>query len=293
MGCGASTTDQESSPSASSPLTEKDPNTVPDLDTPGPRCKPAVERKPLPAGCLPTLDETCARPEHFFYMFHLHGVIRPGVREFFEKVAEHKSKGTVKKLWVYSSNTQLPWVRFIMQCVLKFYSLDLSLIDGIKHSVGGLKVVPDNGVLYDDRPEHCIGRCIKVATYTNEIPWEVLEPIMLRIPDHCEDVCPCWDVCGGLQKLMKKDKMQKDCPHDVNSERALLDLVDEFEPYEEVMVDVDGTLLSAARLSVYFNALNHFLLYRDAEAPIDEAPAIGPSDNGESASRPAEPANCG
>ena len=48
------------------------------------------------------------------------------------------------------------------------------------------QVVPDGAVLYDDHPENAIGNCVAVDPYTNEIPWEILGPILQKLPDHTE-----------------------------------------------------------------------------------------------------------
>jgi len=47
----------------------------------------------------------------------------------------------------------------------------------------------------------------------------------------------------------------------------MLDLMHDFVPHDEVLLDLDETLIAGARLSAYFNALNHFLMFREEEPP--------------------------
>jgi len=216
-------------------------------------------------GAEPSLSDPRARPEHFYHLFEKWPVIRPGLKEFLAKLLEAKTKGTVKRVFIYTANTSLHWVRFVMQCILKWHGFPLSLIDGIKHAPGGLKVVPENAVLYDDHPENAIGNCIQVDKYTNEIPWDMLAPLILSLPDHSPETCPCWEQCGGIKAFVDRDMAYKDRPHDPESDLTLYHLAEEFEPCEEVLLDMDETLLAGARISAYFNALNHFLMFRDEE----------------------------
>ena len=129
-------------------------------------CRPGqLERR------KPSKRDRAALHEHFYHIFDLWPVIRPGVKELLTTIAQHKSKGNVKRVFIYTANTSLTWVKFVMQCMLKYYGFELDLIDGIKHAPDGLKVVPNNAVLYDDQSGNAIGHCVHVEPYTNEIPW--------------------------------------------------------------------------------------------------------------------------
>jgi len=210
---------------------------------------------------MPTDQRAC--PEHFYLIFSLWPVVRPGVPEFLKMLSEKKRLGEVQHVYIYTANTSLHWVRFIMQCIMHYYAIALDTFDGIKHAPGGLKVVPDGAVLYDDHPENAIGNCVAVDPYTNEIPWEILGPILQKLPDHTEASCPLWDECGGLQKFIERDQQYEDPPHNETSETTMFDLIQEFVPHDEVLIDLDETLIAGARLSAYFNALNHFLMFRE------------------------------
>jgi len=164
-------------------------------------------------GSEPLLTDPRAMPEHFYLIFSLWPVVRPGVPEFLRMLSEKKKAGLVHRIYIYTANTSLHWVRFIMQCIMQYYAISLDTFDGIKHAPGGLKVVPDGAVLYDDHPENAIGNCIAVDPYTNEIPWEILGPILQKLPDHTEASCPLWDECGGLQKFVERDQQYEDPPH--------------------------------------------------------------------------------
>lgn len=218
-------------------------------------------------GSAPTLTDQRACPEHFFLIFSLWPVVRPGVPEFLHMLNEKKKAGEVQRIYIYTANTSLHWVRFIMQCIMQYYAVPLDTFDGIKHAPGGLKVVPDGAVLYDDHPENAIGRCVAVDPYTNEIPWEILGPILQKLPDHSEASCPLWDECGGLKKFIERDQQYEDPPHNEASESTMFALKDEFVAYDEVLLDLDETLIAGARLSAYFNALNHFLMFRESTGP--------------------------
>jgi len=234
---------------------------------PGPKKEEAIKKeKAEPVnlkGRMPNHNDTCAMPEHFYHVFETWPVIRPGVKEFLGKIAAAKKKGDVKRVFIYTANTSLPWVRFVMQCLLKYCGFGLDLIDGIKHAPGGLKVVPANAVLYDDHSGNAIGNCVQVSPYTNEIPWVLLEPMIQALPDHGAETCPCWDQCGGLQAFINRDKSYKDRDHDPESDNTLIQLTKDFVPHEEVLLDMDETLIAGARISAYFNALNHFLMFRE------------------------------
>lgn len=218
----------------------------------------------------PNKMDPCAMHEHFYHIFDTWPVVRPGTKEFFEAIAKAKEAGSVKRVYIYTANTSLPWVRFVMQCVLKYCGFQLDLIDGIKHAPGGLKVVPEHAVLYDDHSGNAIGRCVQVEPYTNEIPWCILEPLISMLPDHGPNVCPCWEQCGGIQAFIARDKSYTDRDHDPASDGTMFALAEEFVPYEEVLLDMDETLLAGARISAYFNALNHFLLYQETEEGMRE-----------------------
>lgn len=217
-------------------------------------------------GSEPMLSDHRALPEHFYLIFSLWPVVRPGVPEFLRMLSEKKRGGEIQSIYIYTANTALPWVRFIMLCIMKYYSIPTDTFDGIKHAPGGLKVVPDGAVLYDDHPENAIGNCVAVDPYTNEIPWEILGPILQKLPDHTEECCPLWKECGGLQKFIDRDQQYEDPPHNEASEETMLDLTREFVPHDEVLLDLDETLIAGARLSAYFNALNHFLMFRENTA---------------------------
>lgn len=233
-----------------------------DTESPQQLSEPVQGRLPLPT-------DSRALFAHLFYIFDRHPVVRPGVKEFLAKIAAYKAKGEVKRVYIYTANTSLHWVRFIMQSILVYYSLDLSIIDGIKHAPGGLKVVPEGAVLYDDHPENSIGLCIKVEPYTNEVPWELLEPILQTLPDHDAILCPCWEQCGGLQAFIDRDKSCKDRDHDHASEDVLRHLTENFVPFEEVLLDMDETLIAGARVSAYYNALNHFFQFRGGTEELE------------------------
>lgn len=221
-------------------------------------------------GAEPQLSDQRACPEHFYLIFSLWPVVRPGVPEFLKMLSEKKKLGEVQKVYIYTANTSLHWVRFIMQCIMTYYAIPPDTFDGIKHAPGGLKVVPDGAVLYDDHPENAIGNCKAVLPYTNEIPWEILAPILQKLPDHSEASCPLWDECGGLQKFIERDQQYEDPPHNEDSETTMFELLAEFESHDEVLIDLDETLIAGARLSAYFNALNHFLMFR--EETVGELP---------------------
>lgn len=214
-------------------------------------------------GTEPLPSDQRATPEHFFLIFSLWPVVRPGVPEFLNMLCEKKKACEVQRIYIYTANTSLHWVRFIMQCIMQYYGISLDTFDGIKHAPGGLKVVPDGAVLYDDHPENAIGNCVAVDPYTNEIPWEILGPILQKLPDHTEASCPLWEECGGLQKFIERDQQYEDPPHNEASETTMFDLMQEFVAYDEVLLDLDETLIAGARLSAYFNALNHFLMFRE------------------------------
>lgn len=80
--------------------------------------------------------------------------------------------------------------------------------------------------------------------YTNEIPWEILGPILQKLPDHSEASCPLWDECGGLQKFIERDQQHEDPPHHEASETTMFDLIQEFVVYDEVLLDLDETLIA-------------------------------------------------
>lgn len=221
-------------------------------------------------GAEPQLSDQRACPEHFYLIFSLWPVVRPGVPEFLKMLSQKKKLGEVQKVYIYTANTSLHWVRFIMQCIMTYYAIPPDTFDGIKHAPGGLKVVPDGAVLYDDHPENAIGNCKAVLPYTNEIPWEILAPILQKLPDHSEASCPLWDECGGLQKFIERDQQYEDPPHNEDSETTMFELLAEFESHDEVLIDLDETLIAGARLSAYFNALNHFLMFR--EETVGELP---------------------
>lgn len=213
----------------------------------------------------PELTDTRAMPEHIYLIFDLWPCVRPGVPEFLKLLSDKKKAGEIQRIYIYTANTSLHWVRFIMQCIMKYYGVPLDTFDGIKHAPGGLKVVPEGAVLYDDHPENAVGNCIPVMPYTNEIPWEILAPILEKLPDHTEASCPLWEECGGLQSFIDRDKQYTDPPHDKESEETLFDLIRDFKPYSEVLLDLDETLIAGARLSAYYNALNHFLMFREQD----------------------------
>merc|ERR1711966_455441 len=97
---------------------------------------------------------------------------------------EQKQKNKVNKIYIYTASSNLLWVQFIMHCLLTYYLLPPDMIDGIKQAPAGLKVVPAGSVLYDDQPHCATGECVAVDPYTNEIPWTVLEPMIMRLPEH-------------------------------------------------------------------------------------------------------------
>lgn len=214
-------------------------------------------------GSRPVLTDTRAMPEHFYLIFEMWPCVRPGVPEFLKLVSEKKKAGEIERVYIYTANTSLHWVRFIMQCIMQFYGINLDTFDGIKHAPGGLKVVPEGAVLYDDHPENAVGNCIPVKPYTNEIPWHILAPILERLPDHTQASCPLWEECGGLQSFIDRDKQYSDPPHDKESEQTFFDIAKDFKPYKEVLLDLDETLIAGARMSAYYNALNHFLMFRE------------------------------
>ena len=105
-------------------------------------------------------------------------------------------------------------------------------------------MVPANAVLYDDHSGNAIGHCVQVVPYTNEIPWVILEPIIARLPDHGPTACPCWEQCGGLRAFIARDKSYNDREHDPESDATMVELAKEFVPHEEVLLDMDETLLA-------------------------------------------------
>merc|ERR1719313_239444 len=121
---------------------------------------------------------------------------------------EKRADGTIKGVYIYTANTSLEWVKFIMTSMVDYYSLPLDMFDGIRHAPGGLNEVPANAMLYDDHPENVEGNCVPVDPYHNDIPWSILEPVVQALPD---------DGKGGLQAYIDKDKAYPDQEHDKES----------------------------------------------------------------------------
>lgn len=209
-------------------------------------------------GRLVTADDTCAVPEHLYYVFNKWPVLRPGLKEFLSGLVEQREKGTIKGIYIYTANTSIEWVKFVMTCMISYLDLSTDLFGGIKHAPGGLKIVPENCVLYDDHPENVTGNCVAVDPYHNEIPWSILEPVVKCLPD---------DGKGGLQAYIERDKQYPDIPHEVESEGTLAELAEELgeelkaEEVDEVLLDMDETLIAGARTSAYFFAINHFIKF--------------------------------
>ena len=121
-----------------------------------------------------------------------------------------------------------------------------------------------------NKPSHSpSGNCIPVDPYNNEVPWSLLEPIFEFIPD---------DGNNGKAEYIAADKLHTDHAHDVASEGTLLELArDPFRGCDEelynshtvVLLDLDETLISGARASAYFFALNHFCKLAPKEGTID------------------------
>ena len=63
--------------------------------------------------------------------------------QFLKMLSEKKRLGEVQHVYIYTANTSLHWVRFIMQCIMHYYAIALDTFDGIKHAPGGLKVTLD------------------------------------------------------------------------------------------------------------------------------------------------------
>jgi len=209
-------------------------------------------------GRLVNSTDEAAMPEHMFYVFNMWPVLRPGLKEFLVMLREHREdpNSAVKGIYIYTANTSLEWVKFIMTAMIEYYNLPLDTFDGIRHSPGGLKLVESNGVLYDDHPENVEGNCVPVDPYHNDIPWSLLEPVVRQLPD---------DGKGGLNSYIEKDKSYKDVVHEKDSDATLFEFAEEGieEGMEEVLLDLDETLIAGARSSAYFFALNHFLKFNN------------------------------
>jgi len=209
-------------------------------------------------GRVPSKEDSTASPEHLYYIFNLWPVLRPHLRKFLIALREQREAGHIKGIYIYTANTSVEWVKFIMTCILEYYDLPLDTFNGLKHSPGGLKIVPENAVLYDDHPENVTGNCVPVDPYYNDISWELLEPVVRCLPDDPNKP-------GALSAYIAKDKQFADRPHEKESEETLNELADEAagecEKIEEVLLDLDETLIVGARISAYFFALNHFLKF--------------------------------
>jgi len=206
-----------------------------------------------PGRTIDLSKDTRALPEHLFLVFQKWPVLRPGLPEFLWMLRKQREEGHIKGIYIYTANTALDWVKFLVMCIMQYYGLPIDTFDGIKHSPGGLKVVPEDSVLYDDHPENVQGNCVPVDPYTNEIPWDILEPLVRMLPD---------DGKGGLDAYIAKDRAYADVPHEPESEGTLLELCSDFEPHDYVLLDLDETLISGARVSAYYFAINHFLRFK-------------------------------
>jgi len=211
----------------------------------------------------PSVD-TEAVPEHMFYVFDRWPVLRPGLKEFLVALRNRRAKGELKSILLYTANSKIEWVKFIMKAMLLYFELPNDTFDGIRHAPGGLKLVPPKEVLFDDHPENADGNCVAVDPYFNDVPWDVLEPLFSYLPD---------DGKGGLAAFIADDKAHEDKPHDKESEETLLEFAKdpctgcaEFEDVPDVvLLDLDETLIQGARTSAYFAAINHFIKFRKVE----------------------------
>ena len=96
---------------------------------------------------------------------------------------------------------------------------------------------------------------------------------MRRLPD---------DGKGGLSAYIDRDKQYPDIPHEVESEGTLEELTEEIpeelekEEVDEVLLDMDETLIAGARTSAFYFAINHFLnVYHQGGTPEqDQSPAF-------------------
>jgi len=211
----------------------------------------------LPEGrTVDVTKDTRALPEHLFLVFQKWPVLRPGLPEFLWMLLKQRGDGRIKKIYIYTANTSLDWVKFLMLCITQYYGLPNDTFAGIKHAPGGQKIVPDDSVLYDDHPENVQGNCVPVDPYTNEIPWDILEPLVRMLPD---------DGKGGLDAYIAKDRAYADVPHEPESEGTLLELCEDFEAHDNVLLDLDETLISGARASAYYFAINHFLQFKNGD----------------------------
>jgi len=205
--------------------------------------------------------DTEAVPEHLYYLFNRHPVLRPGLKEFLTALINQKQEGKISKIEIYTANTNAEWVKFVVKCLLTYLELPLDTISGMKKTVNGAKEVPEKHVLYDDHPENVVGPCVPVDPYNNEVPWKLLDPLFEQLPD---------DGKGGLQKYIERDKQYPEVQHDKDSEQTLFELThepglgfEEFGPVDVVLLDLDETLISGLRASAYWVAINHFLKYRN------------------------------
>lgn len=207
--------------------------------------------------------DTVATAEHLYYVFDRWPVLRPGLREFLIALRERRAEGQLKQILIYTANNKIEWVKFVMKAMLQYFELPTDTFNGIRQAPGGLKIVPESEVLYDDHPENVEGNCVAVDPYNNEVPWSVLEPLFADLPD---------DGKGGKKSYIEKDKRFPEKPHEPESEATLFEFsrlpslgMEEFSSVDVALLDLDETLIAGGRASAYFFAIGHFLNFAHQE----------------------------